>query len=68
MLAKIDRWGLESITGRKQFWYGELRKLITAENIVNAYTSRARANDWAAWARDNSVMAQILADVEKMNG
>ena len=64
--AKIDRWGLEAITGRKQFYFGELRRLIAAENIVTAHKSRAHATDWAAWVRDNSVLASILMDAEKL--
>lgn len=64
MLAKIDRFGLEAIIGRKQFYYGELRRLITAENIVIAYHSRKRSDNWAAWAEDNKAMARMLAEVE----
>jgi len=40
--------------------------LIIAENIVNAYRSRARAENWAAWAAENSIMAQLLAEAEKL--
>lgn len=65
MLAKIDRFGLEAITGRRQFYYGELRRLILAENIVTAYQTRKRSENWAAWAENNPVMAKILAEAEK---
>ena len=64
MLHKIDRWGLEAITGRRQFYFGELRGLIAAENIVTAYKSRAHATDWAAWVRDNPLLAELLIDAE----
>ena len=66
MLAKIDRFGIEAITGRKQFYFGELRRLIAAENIVTAYKSRAHAPDWAAWVRDNPLLAELLLDAEKL--
>lgn len=65
MLAKIDRFGLEAITGRRQFYFGELRRLIIAENIVNAYRGRSRADSWAAWANENPGMAELLAEVER---
>ncbi len=64
ILAKIDRFGLEAITGRRQFYFGELRRLIIAENIVTAYRSRARAENWASWSRESPVMANLLAEVE----
>lgn len=60
MLAQIDRFGLEAITGRRQFYFGELRRLIIAENIVNAYRARASAENWAVWAMENPIMAKLL--------
>ena len=65
-LAKIDRFGLEAITGRRQFYYRELRHLVIAENIVNAYHSRKRSKNWTAWVTENPVMAQLLAEAEKL--
>lgn len=35
-----------------------------AENIVVAYHSRKRSENWAAWADDNPAMAALLAEVE----
>jgi hypothetical protein len=63
-LNKIDRFGLEAITGRRQFYFGELRRLVVAENIVNAYQSRAKSQSWAAWANENKVMSSLLNDAE----
>jgi hypothetical protein len=63
-LHKIDRFGLEAITGRKQFFYGELRRMIYAENIITAYKSRAQSNDWAKWIKDNPTAAEMLAEAE----
>ena len=63
-LAKIDRFGLEAITGRKQFYFYELRRLVTAENMVVAYRSRKQSENWAQWANDNPSMARLLAEVE----
>lgn len=47
-------------------YYGELRKMIAAENIVNAYESRQRSESWADWASKNTELAAFLAMVEKL--
>jgi hypothetical protein len=65
-LAKIDRFGIEPITGRRYFYYGELRRMIVAENIVTAYRSRAQSNNWAEWVNSNPGLADMLADAEKL--
>lgn len=41
-----------------------MRRLVTAENMVIAYKSRARAENWVAWVQDNPEMAKLLAEVE----
>jgi hypothetical protein len=64
MLNKIDRFGIEAITGRRQFYFGELRRLIVAENIVNSYQARAKSKSWAIWANDNPAMSHLLNDAE----
>jgi hypothetical protein len=66
MLGKIERFGLEAITGRRQFYYGELRRLLYAESIVNAYKSRARSKNWVDWVRENPGSTAILSDVENI--
>jgi len=66
LLRKIDRFGLESITGRRQFYFGELRRMIVSENIVTAYQSRAQSKDWASWVNKNPVMANLLAEAERL--
>lgn len=66
MLVKIERFGLEAITGRRQFYFGELRQMIAAENIVTAYKSREHSKDWTEWTRNNPLLTEILVDVEKI--
>lgn len=39
---------------------GEIRRMITAENIVRAYTERKRSTDWAGWASANPTEARLL--------
>jgi hypothetical protein len=63
-LQKIDRFGVEAILGRKQFYYGELRRMILAENIVTAYHARAQSESWAAWAAKNPTLERILNEAE----
>jgi hypothetical protein len=66
ILAKIDRFGIEAILGRRVLYYGELRRMILAENIVIHYRRRAASSNWAAYALDNPEMAQILLEAEKL--
>ena len=69
MLAKVDRFGVKAITGRDVLYFGELRKLILAENIVHAYHSRRASTNWAEWTQTNPVYAGLLAEIEKdING
>lgn len=65
LLAKIDRFGIKAILGRDVFYYGELRRLILAENIRDAYRARAKSENWVTWSTSNPIMAKILVDIEK---
>ena len=68
LLRKIDRFGVRAILGRDTLYYGELRRMILAENIYNAYFSRKNSEKtgggWAAWSEKNPVMAKILFELE----
>jgi len=48
------------------FHFGELRRLIVAENIVNAYRDRSQSQNWAQWTSQNMGMAELLAEAEKL--
>lgn len=65
-LHRIDRFGLEAITGRRIFYFNELRCLMVAENIVLAYKMRERAENWAQWANENKQLAKLLTEAEKL--
>lgn len=65
MLSLIERFGLEAITGQKVFLNKELRALMTAENIVTAFRSRAASSNWVAWAESNPRLAHRLLEIEK---
>ena len=55
----IDRFGVQAVMGR-QLGAGEMRRMIMAENIVNAYHNRQRAADWVKWAEDYPDEAVLL--------
>jgi hypothetical protein len=60
---------VRAITGRDVLYFGELRRLILAENIVQAYHSRRASANWAEWTASNPVYAGLLVDIEKdING
>lgn len=65
-LARIDRFGLEAVTGRRVFLFHDFIRMRTAENIVNSYRSRQQANNWSEWMLSNPRLAQVLADVEML--
>ncbi len=66
LLGYIDRFGAEAVMGRPVLSAGELRRMIMAENICNAFTSRKASENWAQWVRDNPVYSGILAKIEKL--
>ena len=39
---------------------GELKSMVLAENVVSAYESRAKAENWAAWANKNPELSKLL--------
>jgi len=40
--------------------------MVIAENIHTAYQSRARAKNWAAWVKDNPVLADLLDEARQL--
>lgn len=66
MLQKIDRFGVMAIMGRPVLHFGELNRMACAENILVAYRSRAKSANWAEWASNNTALANLLAEAEKL--
>ncbi len=64
LLGYLDHFGAQAILGRP-LGAGEVRRLVTAENIVKAYQGRAAAENWATWANENPVLSALLFEVEK---
>jgi len=58
-----------AVYGRQVLSYGEIQRMITAENIVQAFHARKKSENWAAWANNNPASARLLAEIEKeLNG
>lgn len=49
-------------------YYGEMRRLLVAENIVFAYRSKKAAETkpggWGKWAEEHPQLDQLLSEVE----
>ena len=66
-LHRIERFGFEAVTGRKVFYFGEIRRLIHAENIVNAFRSSKQSTNWAEWSKTNPQLAELLAEASQLD-
>jgi hypothetical protein len=66
LLSYIDRFGVRAVLGRDDLSAGEIRGMIMAENVVNAYLSRKASDNWGKWAADNPKMDELLKRIEVM--
>lgn len=64
LLQRIDRFGVEAVLGRRTLYHGEMNAMIAAENVYQAYKSRAQSDNWAEWAKKNEAAARLLQEVE----
>ncbi len=64
MLENIRQFGLEAMTGRRQFYFGEFRRMVTASNIDAAYRTRKQSLNWNAWREENPELAKLLKVAE----
>lgn len=56
----IDRFGTQSILGRS-IGAKEVRRIMTAEYVVNSYISMTKSNNYAAWVNDHPQEAEMLS-------
>ena len=49
LMGYVTRFGAAAVFGRTP-GAGELRRMIAAENVVNAYNARKASENWAEWA------------------
>lgn len=72
-IRRIERFGLEAVTGRRVFGHAEYIRMITAENIANAYFSRKLYKDsegltnWAEWGQRHPEAQDLLNAVEVLS-
>jgi hypothetical protein len=66
LLQKIEHFGVEAMTGKRVLYFGELRRMIIAENLVFAYRSRANSANWAEWANNNPLLSKTLNEAERL--
>jgi len=64
-LHLIDRFGATAM-GYDVLPFGKIRHMIITENIVNAYETRKRSENWDKWAQANPDMLQVLTKIEIM--
>jgi len=43
----------------------EIKEMIIAENVSDAYYSRKASGNWAKWSEENPALAEILSSVAK---
>lgn len=67
LLQYIDRFGVMAVLGRPVLSAGEIRRMITAENIVSAYRDRKTSKNWGAWAQEHPGASRLLGEIEKAN-
>lgn len=66
-LSYIERFGVSAVYGRSFLSYGEIQRMMVAENIVQAYLSRKAAQNgtnWAKWAAENPRADDLLKEIE----
>jgi len=51
---------------RAYLGYGEMQRILVAEKIVRAYHGRAKAINWAEWAKEYPAEHQLLAECERL--
>lgn len=56
----ITKFGAWAVMGRPLYLH-EIKEIIIAENVENAYRSRRASGDWAKWTSENQTMAEILS-------
>lgn len=56
----VERFGALAVLGRATIGAGEMRRMLTAERVVQAYQDRQRSPNWAAWAMEHPDESELL--------
>lgn len=62
----IDRFGVRAVLGRDILRAGEIRRIIYAEALVQAFRDREKSTNWATWAKENGARAEMLAEAAEL--
>lgn len=55
----MDRFGAQAIFGRA-LSASEVKGMILADNVVNAYNEKHKSTDWTVWESENPERARLL--------
>jgi len=61
----IERFGVQAILNRPYLGSKELKSMLLAERVYNAYKDREKSTEWATWALDNPEDAELLEFARK---
>jgi len=64
-LRLIERFGVQAILNRPYLGSKELKLMLLAERVYNAYKEREKSTDWATWALSNPVESELLSFARK---
>jgi hypothetical protein len=62
----IDRFGVRAVLGRDTLRAGEIRRMLYAEALIEAYRDREKSTNWATWARENEARSEMLAEAAEL--
>lgn len=57
----IDRFGVHAVMGRPYLGALEIKRIYSAEKVLQIYRDKERASSWAEWAQVNPEDAAYLA-------
>jgi len=61
----IDRFGAQAVIGRT-LSANEVNRIMAAEEVMAAYQSRAKSDNWAAWAGEHPHYAELLSRAARL--
>ena len=66
LLGMVERFGAGAVMGREVLYSYEIRRMMLAEAVRDAYHERGKALNWVEWTSSNPHKADLLARAEKM--
>lgn len=66
ILNMVERFGVPAVMGRETLYSFEIRRMMIADQVQNAYRSRRSSRNWVEWAGSNPEAAALLAQAETL--